>query len=312
MREESKLTMKKCVQSARITEVMGLKEGFAAIKRAGFDAVDYNIDQLYSGSEIMSGKPAEKFKDENLIPFMTEVRDAARENGVEFAQMHAPFPSWVDGNGKASKNVFAAIVKSIEMCEFCECPRMIVHPGFVGNARSPLSKEREHEANIKLYTELMPYLKKHKVIGCLENMFRYDSEKKKIYAGICSDMHETITIIDELNEIAGERLFGFCLDTGHLNLIGVDQYEYIMTLGNRLETLHIHDNHGVDDEHIAPYMGNIIWDRFCKGLHDSGYEGNLSFETFGALNLYPDELRESALRLLGDIAELFKRKVWQD
>ena len=303
--------MKKCVQSALITDVMGNKEGFAAIKRAGFDAVDFNIDQLYSWNEIMNGKPSEKFLDEYLIPFMTEVRDAARENGVAFGQMHAPFPSWVDGNGKTSKNVFGTIIKSIEMCEFCDCPRIIIHPGFVGNARSPLSKEREHEVKLKLYTELMPYLKKLRVICCLENMFRHDPEKKKIYAGIYSDVNEAVAMIDELNGIAGERLFGFCLDTGHLNLIGADQYEYIIKLGDRLETLHIQDNRGVDDEHIAPYMGNIIWDRFCRGLHDIGYKGNLSIETFGALNLYPVELRESVLKLLGDTAEYFMGKVLQ-
>jgi len=205
--------------------------------------------------------------------------------------------------------VFAAIVKSIEMCAFCGCPRLIIHPGFVGNPRSPLTKELEHDVNIKLYTDLIPYLKKYRVICCLENMFRYDGEKRHIYAGICSDVDEAISFIDELNEIAKERLFGFCMDTGHLNLIGADQYEYITALGDRLETLHIQDNRGSDDEHIAPYMGNIIWDRFCKGLHDIGYQGNLSFETFGALNLYPVELRESVLRLLGDTAKFFLEKV---
>lgn len=301
--------MKKSVQSGGITDVMGLREGFAAIRRAGFDAVDFNIDNLFPGNEIMSGKPSEKFKDENLIPFMTEVRDAARENGVDFGQMHAPFPSWVDGNGKTGKNVFETIVKSIAMCGFCDCPRIIIHPGFVGNARSPLSKEREHEVNIKLYTDLIPHLKKHRVICCLENMFRHDPEKKKIYAGIYSDADEAVSMIDELNGIAGERLFGFCMDTGHLNLIGADQYEFIVKLGDRLETLHIQDNRGADDEHIAPYMGNIIWDRFCKGLRDIGYQGNLSFETCGALNLYPAELRESVLKLLGDTAEYFAEKV---
>jgi len=59
-------------------------------------------------------------------------------------------------------------------------------------------------------------------------------------------------------------------------------------------------------------MGNIIWDRFCKGLHDIGYKGNLSFETFGVLNLYPVELRGSVLKLLGDTAEYLMRKVLQD
>ncbi|HOP11684.1 MAG TPA: sugar phosphate isomerase/epimerase family protein [Oscillospiraceae bacterium] len=301
--------MQKCIQSALITDVKGPKEGFATIKKAGFDAVDYNIDLLFTRNEMLSGKPSENFKDENLIPFMTEIRNAAQENGIAFGQMHAPFPTWMDGETEINENIFATIVKSIEMCAFCGCPRLIIHPAFIPGARAPMSKKCVHETNVKFYSVLIPYLKKYNVIGCLENLFLRDYEKKRIYAGACSDIHDTNALLDELNDIAGERRFGFCLDTGHLNLIGADQYEFITALGDRLETLHIQDNHGTEDEHLAPYMGNIIWERFFEGLRAINYRGNLSFETFGAVRIYPPEMAESVLNLLGDTAEYFKRRV---
>jgi len=301
--------VKKSIQTVKIVEALGPKAGFAAIKNAGFDAVDYNIDLLFSRSEMMSGKPSERFKDENLIPFMTEIRDAAQENGIEFGQMHAPFPSWVDGEPAITENIFETIVKSIEMCEFCGCKRLVIHPAYIPNARAPITKTDAHEVNLRLFKALIPYLKKHGVTGCLENMFMRDHEKHRIYAGVCSDVNGANTLLDELNALAGERRFGFCLDTGHLNLIGADQYEFITALGDRLETLHIQDNHGTEDEHIAPYMGNTIWERFFEGLKAIDYRGNLSFEVGGAIGIYPLELIESVLKLVGDTADYFMQRV---
>jgi len=301
--------VKKSIQTVKIIDTLGPKAGFAAIKKAGFDAVDYSIDLLFSRKEMLTGKPSERFKDENLIPFMTEVRDAARENGIEFGQMHAPFPSWIDGEPAITENIFETIVKSIEMCEFCGCTRLVIHPVYIPDARNPLSATASYEINLRLFEALIPYLKKHNVIGCLENMPLRDHVKNRIYAGVCSNVHEANALLDELNALAGERRFGFCLDTGHLNLIGADQYEFITALGDRLEALHIQDNNGEEDEHLAPYMGTTIWERFFEGIKAVDYKGNLSFEAGGAVGIYLPDLLESVLRLMGDTADYFLKRI---
>ena len=36
-----------------------------------------------------------------------------------------------------------------------------------------------------------------------------------IYEGTCTDAVEACYYVDTLNDIAGEKLFGFCFDTGH-------------------------------------------------------------------------------------------------
>jgi sugar phosphate isomerase/epimerase len=51
---------------------------------------------------------------------------------------------------------------------------------------------------------------------------------------------------------------GICLDLGHAH-ITVGVAEAIATLGSRIATVHIHDNHAVKDEHLWPGDGTIDW-----------------------------------------------------
>jgi len=51
---------------------------------------------------------------------------------------------------------------------------------------------------------------------------------------------------------------GICLDLGHAH-ISVGIADAIATLGSRIASLHVHDNHAVKDEHLWPGDGNIDW-----------------------------------------------------
>jgi sugar phosphate isomerase/epimerase len=58
---------------------------------------------------------------------------------------------------------------------------------------------------------------------------------------------------------------GVCLDLGHAN-ITVGTAEAIATLGNRIVSVHTHDNHGTKDEHLWPGDGTIAWEATVKAL----------------------------------------------
>ena len=135
---------------------------------------------------------------------------------------------------------------------------------------------------------------------------------KKIYTASCSDMNETCRYIDELNAIAGEKRFGFCLDVGHLLLLGIDPCNAIEALGDRLVTLHVHDNNGIDDGHTLPYLGVCNWKRFVKGLRESGYQGNLNYETESFNKIFPKELIPAALKMLGATASYLRDNIQAD
>ena len=70
-----------------------------------------------------------------------------------------------------------------------------------------------------------------------------------------------ITILDlgHLNTV------GTCLDVGHAH-ITVGVAAAIATLGSRIASVHVHDNHAVKDEHLWPGDGNIDWPAAVKDL----------------------------------------------
>jgi sugar phosphate isomerase/epimerase len=58
---------------------------------------------------------------------------------------------------------------------------------------------------------------------------------------------------------------GVCLDLGHAH-ITAGTAAAIATLGERIASVHVHDNHGVKDEHLWPGDGTIDWPETVKAL----------------------------------------------
>ena len=295
------------VQTDGAVDRLGLDAGLAAIKAAGFEALDFNLNVTWA--QLKAPGPLEFYADDaSFTAYVEEVKAAVKKHGLVFGQFHATAPTWMRNNEHAAEKARFGVIKSIEMCAACGCDKIVVHPNMDGNMMDPLPKKEEWELNIAFYSSLIPLLRQYGITCCLENMWGWDnSTSRKIYGSVCADMNEAVRYIDTLNEIAGEKLFGFCLDTGHLVILGGDLYEAVYTLGDRLVALHIHDNDGRGDDHSAPYIGGVtLWNRFLLALRETGYKGNLSFETAGAVRCFPNELIPSALKLLGDTANYFR------
>ncbi|MBR0462995.1 MAG: sugar phosphate isomerase/epimerase [Clostridia bacterium] len=300
--------MKIGVQTAPILDNLGIDEGFRLIHEAGFDCVDFNIDHCMTYREITTGEFSGFFDQsmDDILKATAPYKEAAEKYGVTFAQAHAPFPTYVKDKPQTNERVLDALKKCVEICAYVGCPHLIVHPAFCPY-EDRLDPETEWDINIKMYSALIPVLKKCHVTCCLENMFT--GHKGKIYEAICSDFNEAAAYIDELNDLAGEDCFGFCLDTGHALLLGHDIYTAIMQVGERIKALHIHDNDGRDDLHIAPYTGILDWNRFIAGMRDSGFRGVLSFETFNACNKVDQELYPEMLKLIAATGRMFSRRI---
>lgn len=302
--------MKISVQTKGALDVMGIEEGMKAIAEAGFEALDLTLDFPMDWNELVSGKENEFYRDENIYPYLDKIKKEAEKYGIVFGQAHAPAPLYIKESPKASENIQKYARKCVELCGYVGCPRLVIHPLFDGSARFPkFTKEEEYKMNIDYYSSLIPLLKKHNVICCLENMWIQDWKTKNIYSGACSDLGEVISYIDELNSLAGEKRFGFCLDTGHLLMLGQDHCYWIEKLGDRLEALHTHDNDGVHDDHTLPYLGCANWDRFIHGLRKIGYCGNLSFEASPFNEAFPNELNCAALNMIGAVGKYFVGRI---
>ena len=81
-----------------------------------------------------------------------------------------------------------------------------------------------------------------------------------------------------------------------------------VTVLENFQAFHIHDNNGVNDQHLAPYMGILDWDRFMEGLKLLNYRGALCFETDGAVWAFHKELLPDELRLICRTGRFFARK----
>ena len=90
-----------------------------------------------------------------------------------------------------------------------------------------------------------------------------------------SDYGDLMELYDAL---ACENL-GICWDTGHAHLMAFDQAKAIRTLGPRIRCTHLHNNFGLEDEHLSVDNGSIDWKSIMSAFRDIGYDGALTLET---------------------------------
>jgi sugar phosphate isomerase/epimerase len=89
---------------------------------------------------------------------------------------------------------------------------------------------------------------------------------------------------------------GVCLDLGHAN-ITVGTADAIRTLGDHIATVHVHDNHGLKDEHLWPGGGTIDWPATVKALQALGTPPATVLEISSSLaepqGTLPDQIKEA-------------------
>lgn len=276
---------------------------------AGFGAVDYGFYPFYRSGDMRKQLHSELFDKpmEELEAYFKSIADILTKNGISVGQTHAPFPSGFFDEQLSGINDYIreTIIKSIRLTAVMKSKYIVVHP-IIGGYGSLFGTEEEYRCNIGFYSSLINALKENDVICCLENM--WDMCNGKIYGVCCSNEHDVCRYIDELNSIAGEERFAFCLDTGHATVCSDDPVRFINTLGPRLKTVHLHDVDINRDSHTCPYLGIADWDGIMKALSDSGYGGTLNFEAATAWSQYPVEVYPEAIRLLGAIGKYFAAK----
>ena len=107
----------------------------------------------------------------------------------------------------------------------------------------------------------------------LENDFEYRSAPyQRIF---CANVHELVELVDSFND---PKHVGVCYDFGHGNLGGPFHRQNLNIIGSRLHVIHVQDNHGMSDEHLLPFHGNINWQEAMEGLADIDYDGDLTYE----------------------------------
>ena len=265
-------------------------DGVKLICEQGFEAVDYSMFAMGSDDCILNGP--------DYLDYVLKVKAAADFYGVPFNQAHAPFATMRDGDEEYNAKMMPRVKRSIEIAGILGAKAIIVHP--------VAFKENQFEKNMAMYNELLPAAKAAGVKIALENMWGRDPETRKIIPNVCSTAEDFPRYVDALPS----EYFTACLDLGHCGLVGEDAADMIRALGHdRLTCLHIHDNDGINDSHVMPFLGTIKWKAVAKALHDIDYSGDLTLEADAHLGRVPAALVPSMERALFVSAETLRNMI---
>jgi len=92
------------------------------------------------------------------------------------------------------------------------------------------------------------------------------------------DTHILSHVLDSVESPA----LGLCYDSGHDYVWSKAPHELLGKYRNRLFAVHLHDNMGVNDDHLAPGEGKVDWGAVLAGVGDSVYSGSYTLEVDGA------------------------------
>jgi sugar phosphate isomerase/epimerase len=91
----------------------------------------------------------------------------------------------------------------------------------------------------------------------------------------------------------------FCFDTGHFNAFAEAPLdEWIGQLGPLTGQLHLHDNHGVTDEHLPPGEGNFPFRDLLEKLWRMGCKPIITIEAHSEVHLRQSLINIDAMKLL--------------
>ena len=245
------------------------------IAKTGFRYLDFNfLDLNRTVQSPFVGPDWERYVD--------EAGEAAAKNGAVFNQAHAPCYDGLRFPGMTDADVAVYQARAIQGCAKLGIPWMVFHPIY-GDG----SLEECLAYNHAVLDPAFELCKKYNVGMAIENTW-------------ITRVHCPLSVTENLITLADsfqDELVGICWDTGHGNVYGgteelkplTNQYEQLMKVGKRLKATHIHDNYGVDDNHVAPFEGLINWADVMRALRDIGYQHSFTYEAHNAVRRIPAE-----------------------
>jgi sugar phosphate isomerase/epimerase len=209
----------------------------------------------------------------------------AADYGVSFPQGHL----WLncDIASVSQTDVVDKLKRWLDLFLAVGVHAAVLHPGGKEMMSTGYPLDKIEEARLNALNQLITYLKGSDMVICLENI-----------PGTIQDSEGLLGIIEKI----GDKNLGICLDTGHLNLTGGNQGDFIRKTGKHLKALHIADNEGVYDQHLMPFgRGTVRWQDVMEALKEVNYKGLFNYEIPGETRNCPLSIRLDKLDYLKEI-----------
>ena len=271
------------------------REAIRKYAEIGFETLDYSGYQHQDENSVYL-KP-------DWEDYAKSLRETADACGIRFSQVHAPMME-EPGKDPAEDLKIELTRRFFRGSEILGAPYLVIHPRMFADGINGRNQEKYLSYNVNFYRQFIPLAEKHGIVIGLENMFGWDPEKKALCPTTFSTVEE---ILECMRRLDSDR-FAVCLDTGHVNILGETPAAAARKIGSHLKLLHVHDNYGSQDEHMACGYGSIDWDAFLTALKECGYTGSFSSEAGGMGWYCPEEACVTAAQLVFKISQaLLKR-----
>ena len=287
--------MKISTQTSSAAKIVGEEKTIELIAKAGFDGWDFSMFDMckYDWGKNILLENSHPLAGDNYLAFARRLKQVGLDNGIVCNQSHAPFPT-------KCAAIRAYYKRAIECSAEAGAEICVIHP----------DNDKTAEENAEMYLELLPFAKDCGVKIATENMWNWDSEKDESSFAACATSEDFVKLIDVIND----PFFVACLDIGHAEMRGSGSgaVDMIHALGQRLQSLHIHDNDKWHDKHQIPFSMSIDFEAVVKALKDINYQGYFTLEADNYLNNHTaDNIFDgicdlkNSVRKLADMFEIF-------
>lgn len=250
----------------------------AECAKGGYKVLDINF------CEAMN--PHSRMRDDDWEDYVESIAELGKKWGVTFRQSHLPYYDIFGENSEEKvKTMEELIRRSIIASARLGVEWTVTHPGTVYSAGPDMNVSLER--NVEYYSKHVETAKEWGIGIALENDFEYRSAPyQRIF---CANPYELVSLVDAFGD---SKHVGICYDFGHGNLGGHFHRQNLNIIGSRLRAIHVQDNHGMSDEHLMPFHGNIDWKEAMAGLADIGYEGDLTYEIQEFGRFFPNDQKQ--------------------
>ena len=245
-----------------------VKAGLAFIKEAGFDVADLALHAYGLNADNWQGY---------VESFLAD----AREVDIPIKICHLPFfEAKVNTDPEYAERCNQRMHVAIDAAKSLGVEHAVLHPNCTSVTVKSYDKEKHYDMAM---AHLSPFAEHAAKLG-----LNIVVENTRLVPGIRQSCRYCQGP-EELCELADALGFGICWDFGHANLAGFKQSEALAYIGKRLKVLHVNDNRATDDDHMAPFMGNVDWADAMHGLALAEFDGYFNYEV-GTTQI-PAELR---------------------
>ncbi len=202
-----------------------------AHQRMGSDSFDFLSHQDLHPEFYFAGDDVDVIEKDLLLSFRAEVEERKFQPTV-----HAPFFDLNVGarDSQICRVSFERLFWAVEVAALLKSNLVVVHPGY-----GPWILGHKFDSWIsragKYLINLCDHASTHGIKIAFEN----------IYDAAPDDLAKLLQLVDHDNA-------GICLDIGHFNVFSKKSLaDWLDLLGDRIFELHLHDNDGSADQHLA-------------------------------------------------------------